>query len=259
MTLPRVGRSGGRRRAAHRPRPSQLGRSRGLTLPVTEIDVARGGVLRYVAVQRARPSDVADRVAGRPGRAGSSTLLANVALGRRLRRASAPTPASTAGARSGDLLAAYFGEATADPRLPHVPGSRAPRDHIRPPVQGRGRGALALGVHGPHPGARRKRRARRPSRPIATSSCAKVRGPSRCRTSRSRRTTCVAATLPRSARSTEEQRFYLESRGVPPERRGAADRRRVLRRGRRAVAGPRRSPIRCARGSPPSSSRRERR
>ena len=51
----------------------------------------------------------------------------------------------------------------------------------------------------------------------------------------------------------EEQRFYLESRGIPPADRRTPRRARLLRRGARAAARRRRSPTSCACGSRPSS------
>ena len=102
-----------------------------------------------------------------------------------------------------------------DARLPHLPGPRGARHHQQPALQGRGERPVPLRVHRPDPGGEGRPRAPTPSRPTATSSSPRRRGPSRCPTSRSRTTTCTAATPRPSGPIDEEQRFYLESRGVP--------------------------------------------
>ena len=103
-----------------------------------------------------------------------------------------------------------------DARLPHVPGPRRARHHEQPPVQGSGERPLAIRVHRPHPRGEGRRAAPTPSRRTATSSSPRTRGPSRCRTSRSRTTTSTAATHRRSGRSTRSSASTSRAAACPP-------------------------------------------
>ena len=136
----------------------------------------------------------------------------------------------------GDLSSVYFGDGDQMLDLRTFQEHRAPDTTSQPAVQGRGRRPLALGLHRPHPHqARGAGHQRRPDQPQPEAVRA-TPGRSRCRTWRSRTTTCTARTPRRSGPVDEDQRFYLESRGVPTVGRRPPDRRRLLRRGARRPA-----------------------
>ena len=164
--------------------------------------------------QRARITGVADRQPERGRRAG----LDDGDGRRRPRRADyarVRTDDRLVGVgATGRQIAVYFGDGDQMHDFRTLQDHAAPDDD-RPAVQGRGPGPSPQRVHGPHPGAAGARPAPTPSRPTATSSC---------------RDEAWAECVPNleienndvrcSHASTvgpidEEQRFYLESRGVP--------------------------------------------
>ena len=110
----------------------------------------------------------------------------------------------------------YFGGEEPDARLPHRADTTR-RRRPGPTCSTKGRwptrpDRCTAGSYG----WRRARGEPTPCRPTATWFCTKGLTPIRCRTWRSRTTTCAAATRPRWGPIAEDQRFYLESRGVPP-------------------------------------------
>ena len=240
------------RRAGRREQPGRRRRLRGQrrrrrrsAAPVVELDVGPAAPRRLPQ----RPGPRRSRPGTSPARCRRSTATPRssppqAALGGDYARTRTDCRLVGRGA-TGNLRRRVLRRGRPDARLPHVPGPPRARHHERPAVQGRGRRPVPLGLHRAHPRAARRRGAPTPSRPTATSSCPTTRGPSRCPTSRSRTTTCAAATRRPSGPIDEDQRFYLESRGVPPDGGRAAHRRRLLRRGARTAAGRGRAPSRC--------------
>ena len=205
----------------------------GLVVPVIELDVGPAARLGYLNVQQRGPQtwQIASQVSrverrghprGGPGRAR-----------RRLRPHPDRLPPGRA-RRHRQPAGRVLRRGRPDARLPHLPGPRRPRHHLatccsrgRSAAQSRSvyTGLIRVRQEGP-------RHQRLPDQP-QPSSCPTTPGPSRCPTSRSRTTTSTAATPRPSGPIDEEQRFYLESRGVPTAGGRAAGRRRLLRRGAR--------------------------
>ncbi len=107
------------------------------------------------------------------------------------------------------------------------------RHDLAPALQGRRGGPARVGLHRAHPHRPEGRRHERlPDQPQPQARPS-TPGPKRCPTWRSRTTTCTARHASTVGPIDEEQRFYLESRGVPSDRRRAAHRGGLLRRGAR--------------------------
>ena len=172
-----------------------------LVVPVIELRVGPAARLGYVNVQSLalasgrslRPSPRRPRRQPRRPRVPASAATTP---------GCAPTAASSAGAPPATCGAVYFGEG--DQTLDF----RTFQDHAAPDTtsdllfKGAVGGPRPLGVHRPHPRAEgRPGHQRLPDQP-QHQAVRRRRGPSRCPTSRSRTTTCTAATPRRSARST---------------------------------------------------------
>ena len=187
-----------------------------LTLPVAEMDVGTGGVLRYLAVNQLghRVWQIASQVAR--AAAASSTLLANVALGGDYARVRTDARLEGRGA-SGNQLAAYFGEAQ------QMHDFRTLQDHAAPKttsdllfkgaVGGRSRSVYSglIRVRKEAPGTT----AFQTNRNLKLSEGAWADSvPNLEIDTNDVRCSHASAVGPVDS----EQRFYLESRGVPPER-----------------------------------------
>ena len=104
----------------------------------------------------------------------------------------------------------------ADARLPHAPGPRRAAHPQRPAVQGRGRGPGALGVLGPRaaPARRRRRRAYQTNRNLVLTEGAGAESiPNLEIEANDVRCSHASAVGPID----DDQLYYLESRGIPPE------------------------------------------
>ena len=222
-----------------------------LTLPVAEMDVGTGGVLRYLAVNQLghRVWQIASQVAR--AAAASSTLLAQRGARRRLRARPHRRPARGPG-RVGQSARRVLRRGAADARLPHSSRPCRAEDHVRPPLQGCGRGTLALGVQRAHPRAQRSAgHDGLPDEPQPQAERGRVGrlGPEpRDRHERRALQPCVSG----RSRRLRAALLSREPRRAPRASRGA-HRQRLLQRGPRAVAGSRaRRSVACARS--PSSS-----
>ena len=124
-----------------------------------------------------------------------------------------------------------------DTRLPHLPGARRARHHQRPRLQGRRRRSQPQRLHRPHPGRRGRPGHRRP--PDQPQPQAVRRGLGRVG-AQPRDPQQRGSLRPRLGRRTDRRRAVLVPRepGRAHCRRRAADRRRLLRRGRRPPAHP---------------------
>ena len=207
-----------------------------LTLPVAELAVGAGGSLRYMAVNQLGPRawQIASQVAA--AAQASSTLMASVALGGDYARVRTDCRLVGRGA-TGDLLAAYFGERRPDARLPHASRTtRAPdttsnllfKGAVAGPAHARcTRGLIRVAQGGPGTNAFQTNRNIKLSEGAWAESVPNLEienNDVRC--------SHASAVGPID----EEQRFYLESRGVPARSAERLDRGRVLRRGARAAA-----------------------
>ena len=187
-----------------------------LTLPVAEMAVGTGGVLRYLAVNQLghRVWQIASQVAR--AAAASSTLVANVALGGDYARVRTDARLEGRGA-SGNQLAAYFGEAQ------QMHDFRTLQDHAAPKttsdllfkgaVGGRSRSVYSglIRVRKEAPGTT----AFQTNRNLKLSEGAWADSvPNLEIDTNDVRCSHASAVGPVDS----EQRFYLESRGVPPER-----------------------------------------
>ena len=183
---------------------------------VVELIVGDNAHVRYLSVQEHGPRTW--QIALQRAHVGRDATLRSsaVALGGDYARLRSESLLTGEGAES-DLLAVYFGDQRADARLPHAAGPRRAAHAQRPAVQGRGRGRRPLGVLRAHPAAARRRRRRTPTRPTATSCSARARARSRSRTSRSRPTTCSCSHASTVGPIDDDQLYYLESRGIPPD------------------------------------------
>jgi Fe-S cluster assembly protein SufD len=187
-----------------------------LTLPVTEMEVGSGGALRYLAVNQLgnRVWQIASQVAR--GGAASSTLVANVALGGDYARVR--TDARLDGrAASGDQLAAYFGEAD------QMHDFRTLQDHAAPKTTSDllFKGAVAGRARSVYSGLIRVRKEAPGTTAFQTNRNLKLSEgawadsvPNLEIDTNDVRCSHASAVGPIDA----EQRFYLESRGVPPGR-----------------------------------------
>jgi Fe-S cluster assembly protein SufD len=187
-----------------------------LTLPVAELDVGAGGSLRYLAVNQLgqRVWQIASQVAR--GAASSSMLIANVALGGDYARVR--TDARLDGrSASGDQIAAYFGEQH------QMHDFRTLQDHAAPKTRSDllFKGAVGGRARSVYSGLIRVRK--------------EAPGTSAFQTNRNLKLSegAWADSVPNLEIDTNdvrcshasavgpidpEQRFYLESRGVPPDR-----------------------------------------
>ena len=177
-------------------------RRRSAGRPLVELDVGAGRPARLLERPGPRPPGLAARPPGQPGRADATCSPG-------WSPSAATTPAwridsaLVGGRERARCLAVYFGERRQMHDLRTVQDHVAPSTTLEPAVQGRRRGPLAVGLHRPHP---HREADGRGSNAFQTNRNVKlsdgVRGPSRCRTSRSRTTTCTAPTHRRSGRST---------------------------------------------------------
>ena len=174
---------------------------RALVVPVTELHAGDGAHLRYVGREPARAPRLADRPPGGPRRARLHVAPRHRGPRRRLRPgAHRRPPRRHRRHRRPDRRLLRRGRP--DARLPHPAGPRRAQDDVEPAVQGGRRRTTPAASTPASSACGRRRRAPTPSRPTATSSCPRGRGPTACPTSRSRTTTCAAATPRPSARST---------------------------------------------------------
>ena len=178
---------------------------------------------------------------------------------RRLRPHCAPTAGSSAAGATGDLVARST-SASGD----QMHDFRTFQDHVAPDTTSNLLFKGAVGdhsrtrLHRPHPGRDRTAAAPTPSRPTATSSSSSDAWAESVPNLEIENNDVHCSHASAVGPIDEEQRFYLESRGVPPEVGRAADRRRLLRRGaRRRCRSPRRSPSGRDRVAAPRSAERE--
>ena len=172
-----------------------------LVVPVLQVHAGPAARVRYLGVNEL--ADTAWQIGHQQaiGDRDSTTTLATVALGGHYARVR--TEARTGRRRRqhppGRPL---LRRRPADARLPHDPGPRRPPHDQRPAVQGRGAGRVAQRLHRPDQGPQaRPRHGGVPDQPQPHAQRGGVGG-ERARTSRSRPTTCAAATPRRSGRST---------------------------------------------------------
>ena len=187
-----------------------------LTLPVAELDVGAGGSLRYLAVNQLghRVWQIASQVAR--GGASSSMLVANVALGGDYARVR--TDARLDGrAASGDQLAAYFGEQH------QMHDFRTLQDHAAPKTRSDllFKGAVGGRARSVYSGLIRVRKEAPGTTAFQTNRNLKLSEgawadsvPNLEIDTNDVRCSHASAVGPIDP----EQRFYLESRGVPPDR-----------------------------------------
>ncbi|HTN79354.1 MAG TPA: Fe-S cluster assembly protein SufD [Acidimicrobiales bacterium] len=187
-----------------------------LTLPVAELQVGEAGRLRYLAVNQLGPRawQVASQVAR--GAASSSTLVANVALGGDYARVR--TDARLDGrAASGDQIAAYFADET------QMHDFRTLQDHAAPKTTSDllFKGAVAGRARSVYSGLIRVRKEAPGTSAFQTNRNLKLSEgawadsvPNLEIDTNDVRCSHASAVGPVDS----EQRFYLESRGVPPER-----------------------------------------
>ena len=145
------------------------------------------------------------------------------AASRRPSRSAATTPGcaarrcSTGQGAESDLLAVYFGDGT------QMLDFRTLQDHDAPHTRSDllFKGAVEDDARSVYSGLVRLRpdgaEVERATRPTATSCSPRARARSRSRTSRSRPTTCSARTRRTVGPIDDDQLYYLETRGVPPE------------------------------------------
>ena len=204
----------GRRRlgAGGRGRPGAA-----LVVPVTELDVGAGGPPVAICISSCsapRPGRSACKPAGWPGTPRSCPRPSPSAA---TTPGCAPTRRWTARAPTGGCWPCTSAPTTRCTTSAPCSTIRRPEDPVRPALQGRGRQLGPLRVQRPDPGREGRRRAPTPCRPTATWCCTRGPTPTRCPTWRSRTTTSAAATPRPSGPIAEDQQFYLESRGVPPD------------------------------------------
>ena len=233
---PVVVRHTGRRATAPRPpsrgsscgpgADSEVTRRRGLrgrrrrprSLPVTELALASAA---RVGLRRA--SRTLDRATWQIGHLrhrgrGQATVVAGLAgFGGDYARVRTDCRLVGRGA-TGDLLAVYFGDG--DQTLDF----RTFQDHVAPDTtsnllfKGAVERPLPVRLHRADPGAARTPGARTPSRPTATSSSPTTPGPSRVPNLEIENNDVHCSHASTVGPIDEEQRFYLESRGVPDPR-----------------------------------------
>ncbi|HMK12174.1 MAG TPA: Fe-S cluster assembly protein SufD, partial [Acidimicrobiales bacterium] len=187
-----------------------------LSLPVAELQVGEGGRLRYLAVNQLGPRtwQIASQVAR--GAASSSTLLANVALGGDYARVR--TDARLDGrSATGDQIAAYFADET------QMHDFRTLQDHAAPKTTSDllFKGAVAGRARSVYSGLIRVRKEAPGTSAFQTNRNLKLSEgawadsvPNLEIDTNDVRCSHASAVGPVDS----EQRFYLESRGVPPER-----------------------------------------
>jgi Fe-S cluster assembly protein SufD len=187
-----------------------------LTLPVAELDVGAGGSLRYLAVNQLgqRVWQIASQVAR--GAASSSMLIANVALGGDYARVR--TDARLDGrSASGDQIAAYFGEQH------QMHDFRTLQDHAAPKTRSDllFKGAVGGRARSVYSGLIRVRKEAPGTQAFQTNRNLKLSEgawadsvPNLEIDTNDVRCSHASAVGPIDP----EQRFYLESRGVPPDR-----------------------------------------
>ncbi len=187
-----------------------------LTLPVAELDVGAGGSLRYLAVNQLglRVWQIASQIAR--GASSSSMLLANVALGGDYARVRTDARLDGRGA-SGDQLAAYFGEQH------QMHDFRTLQDHAAPKTRSDllFKGAVGGRARSVYSGLIRVRKEAPGTSAFQTNRNLKLSEgawadsvPNLEIDTNDVRCSHASAVGPIDA----EQRFYLESRGVPPDR-----------------------------------------
>ena len=195
----------------------------------------------------ARPSGVA--IASQVARAaGSSTLLANVALAATARvRTDARLEAGARRAISSPRTSVR----AADARLPHSQDHAAPKTTSDLLFKGAVGDALARCTAGSSAAQRSAGHHRLPDEPQPQAE-REVRGPTRFRTSRSTRTTCAAAMRQPSVRSTPSSASISRAAACPPSERRSSSSTVSSARSSSDCRFPT-SPVRCVRRSPSSS------
>ncbi len=187
-----------------------------LTLPVAELEVGDGARLRYLAVNQLghRAWQIASQIAR--GGTSSSTLIANVALGGHYARVRTDARLEGKGA-SGDQIAAYFGEGE------QMHDFRTLQDHAAPKTTSDllFKGAVAGRARSVYSGLIRVRKEAPGTSAFQTNRNLKLSEgawadsvPNLEIDTNDVRCSHASAVGPIDA----EQRFYLESRGVPPAR-----------------------------------------
>ena len=220
----RRGRRGRRGRRSSSASPPTT--SRALVVPVTELHAGDGARLRYVGVNQLGPAGLADRPPGGPRRARLHLAAGHGGPRRRLRPGPHRRPPRRQRRhRRPDRRLLRRGRP--DARLPHAAGPRRPEDHARTccsrgPSQDHARSVYTglIRVRKEAPGTERL-----PDQPQPQA----VRGRVGRERAQPRDREQRRALQPRQAVGPidEEQRFYLESRGVPPGDGRAADRARA--------------------------------
>ena len=221
---------------------SEAGVDAALVLPVLQMHAAEAAWVQYLGINELGPTRGRSAISRRsasatrrscwpPSPSAATTPVCAPKPGWSARVAAPPGRALLRGRR-------------ADARLPHDPGPRRPAHDERPAVQGRGAGPLEERLHGADQDPRaRQRHERLPDQPQphAVSEGAWAESVPNLDIETNDVKCSHASTV---GPIDEDQRFYLESRGVAPRGRRAAGRARLLRRGARAAARrrPRRRP-----------------
>ena len=191
-----------------------VGSGRALVAPVVHLRAGRAARVRYVAVNELSVDAWQIGHQQAVGDADSSTTVATVAFGGHYARVR--TEARLAG-RGGNTkqIALYFAGGDADARLPHDPGPRRTAHQQRPAVQGGGAGRSAQSVYTGLIRVREHARgtaAFQTNRNLTLGERAWARA---CPTSTSETNDVKCSHASTVGPIDPEQRFYLESRGVP--------------------------------------------